>query len=132
LSQESSCTGAISASRDTFHIETEATVRAGVSSLGPCWVRTASAPGGLDGKSAVTTGTAKTQVLNVCAYDLDRQRKVEAASNPTSSASLGVWPLVLQCDRSVNLEVAQQEGAFVESPASQPAGDFGVALTGVA
>jgi hypothetical protein len=48
------------------------------------------------------------------------------------STSLGVWPLELQCEPSVDLEVAQQEGAFVESPAPQPAGDFGVALTGVA
>ncbi len=53
-------------------------------------------------------------------------------SNPTSSASLGVWPLELQCEPSVDLQVAQQEGPFVESPAPQPAGDFDVALTGVA
>src|SRR5215207_3708969 len=48
------------------------------------------------------------------------------------STSLGVWPLELQCERRVDLKVAQQEGPFVESLAPQPAGDFGVALTGVA
>jgi hypothetical protein len=37
-----------------------------------------------------------------------------------------------QCERSVDLKVAQQEGTFVESPAPQPAGDFGIALAGVA
>jgi hypothetical protein len=52
--------------------------------------------------------------------------------NSSRSTSLGVWPLELQCERSVDLKVAQQEGAFVKSLAPQPAGDFGVALTGVA
>jgi hypothetical protein len=55
-----------------------------------------------------------------------------AGSSPTSSASLGVWSLELPCEPSVDLQVAQEEGALVESPAPQPAGDFGVALAGVA
>jgi hypothetical protein len=49
-----------------------------------------------------------------------------------TTSGLGVWPLELQCERSADLQVAQQEGALVESLAPQPAGDFGVALTGVA
>jgi hypothetical protein len=44
----------------------------------------------------------------------------------------GRLALELQCERSVDLKVAQQEGAFVESLAPQPPGDFGVSLTGVA
>jgi hypothetical protein len=44
----------------------------------------------------------------------------------------GRLALELQHERGVDLEVAQQEGAFVEPPAPQPAGDFGVALAGVA
>jgi hypothetical protein len=37
-----------------------------------------------------------------------------------------------QGERRVDLQVAQQEGALVEPPAPQPAGDFLVALAGVA
>jgi hypothetical protein len=44
----------------------------------------------------------------------------------------GRLALELQRERGVDLEMAQQEGGFVESPAPQPAGDFGVALAGVA
>ena len=63
----------------------------------------------------------------------DEQNPDRAACQRSAvSISLGVWPLELQCERSVDLKVAQQEGAFVKSLAPQPAGDFGVALTGVA
>jgi hypothetical protein len=44
----------------------------------------------------------------------------------------GVRTLELQGEGGVDLEVAQQEGAFVESLAAQPAGDLGVALAGIA
>jgi hypothetical protein len=44
----------------------------------------------------------------------------------------GVRTLELQGEGGVDLEVAQQERAFVESLAAQPAGDLGVALAGIA
>jgi hypothetical protein len=48
------------------------------------------------------------------------------------ATSLAVWPLELRCEGGADLEMAQEKGALVESPAPQPAGDFGVALAGVA
>jgi hypothetical protein len=44
-------------------------------------------------------------------------RRAKPSTSTISSASLGVWLLEPDCERSADFQVAQQEGALIESPA---------------
>jgi hypothetical protein len=105
---------------------------AGMRRAGPHWSARHRKPLVLNGHQRSTSVWQNRRSDAYRRSNLGRRRKPALGSNPTSSASLGVWTLELQYERSVDLQVAQQEGALVESPAPQPAGDFGVALAGVA